>query len=81
MQPPLTQTCPAAHAGPESESEHGGTHWVSTQTVPPRQLDVPEPEHGAGFTLHTPRVRSHWLPVAHGVLAEQCGSQTPLTQA
>src|SRR5579872_3183577 len=81
MQPPLTQACPGAHAGPPSVSAQGGTQWVSTQTVPPRQLEAPDPVQGAGFTLHTPRVRSHWLPVGQGALAEQRGSHTPSTHA
>jgi hypothetical protein len=60
MHPPFTQTWPAAQlAPPSADVLHGGTQWPSTQVAPPWQLDAPEPEHGPGFRLHTPRVKSH----------------------
>jgi len=55
----------------ESVLVHGGTQKVSTQVVPPWQVDVPLPAHALGFTLHTPRFRSHWKPVGQGLVAEQ----------
>jgi hypothetical protein len=81
MHPPLTHTWPVGHVGPASVAVHGGTQNVSTQVVPPWQVDVPLPAHGPGFTLHTPRLRSHWKPVGQGLLDEQRDSHTPSTQA
>lgn len=58
MHPPLTHTWPAAQAVPPSAVLHGETQWPSTQVAPPWQVEAPAPEHGVGFRLQTPRVKS-----------------------
>jgi hypothetical protein len=77
----LTQTWPAGQEEPASVTVHGDTQWVSTQTAPPRHDETPLPVHGAGFTAQTPREKLHAKPAGHETPDEQCGTQTPLTQA
>ena len=78
--PPLTQFSPDGQAAFASPVVHGGTHRASTQTVPPRQLDVPEPSQGLRFRRHAPTVRSQLYPVGQGALALHGKSQIPSTQ-
>jgi hypothetical protein len=59
MQPPFTQIWPLAHAGPPaSGAAHGATQRDSTQTAPPWQSALEA--QMKGFTLQTPRSKSHW---------------------